>query len=650
MKSYALPDTLACQQEPSPQRRRLLLLVLALTFVRGILYLAIFPPWQHYDEPTHFEYARLIASRARLPQPGDHDLALQQEIAASMQATGFWKEGEAPTLDFWSDKPPDIGIDELHHPPLYYILVALPQWWATHQSVEVQLYLARFGSVLLYMVIVTATYGLLTELLPRRPWVPIAIATFVALLPPFTALMSAVNNDVGAAAATTLLLWASVRLVCRGPSLGRIGMVLLLAGACIVTKSTASAVAVAILLMLVLTYIPRPHRRWLGAGLALLILVTLAAVFTWGEHAAHWYGDEHAAANTRVAVQTPLGRSAFALSADGTPYPRTILQELNRAQGRALQGHVVTLGAWVKAPHDPAEPAEGRFVLKLDDGLNESLHQIEATTKWQFHAFTTTIGTDARGVAVSAVIPRSQDAVRKVYLDGFVLVDGGLPLSQPPRFETDQAAKGQWHGQQITNLVRNGSAESAWPGLKPWISNSTLYRQPASVVLYSLWEWPRIAWVYGPEITTLLQSFWGGFGWNHLRLPAPYIYLLGIVTGVGILGGGIGLVRRAKSGRSRMTKQWPAWGLLGVALLVAWAGAILRIHPVFITRHIFWPVARYASVAIAATAAILCLGWAEIIPRRWTREAAWLGLLTLLLLDAVALWTVILPYYYGGGS
>jgi hypothetical protein len=41
------------------------------------------------------------------------------------------------------------------------------------------------------------------------------------------------------------------------------------------------------------------------------------------------------------------------------------------------------------------------------------------------------------------------------------------------------------------------------------------------------------------------------------------------------------------------------------------------------------------------------MGWSEIVPRRWNREAAWLGLLFLTALDAVAVWTAILPYYYG---
>ncbi|HEY80691.1 MAG TPA: hypothetical protein G4O05_06380, partial [Caldilineae bacterium] len=51
-------------------------LILLLALLNGLLYLFLVPPWQHYDEPGHFEYAWLIADRGRLPQAGDYDPAM----------------------------------------------------------------------------------------------------------------------------------------------------------------------------------------------------------------------------------------------------------------------------------------------------------------------------------------------------------------------------------------------------------------------------------------------------------------------------------------------------------------------------------------------------------------------------------------------
>ena len=70
-------------------RRTLLIGVLTLALIHGTLYLSIVPPWDHYDEPTHFEYGWLIADRLRLPKAGETDQALQREIAASMLEQGF---------------------------------------------------------------------------------------------------------------------------------------------------------------------------------------------------------------------------------------------------------------------------------------------------------------------------------------------------------------------------------------------------------------------------------------------------------------------------------------------------------------------------------------------------------------------------------
>ncbi len=624
-------------------RRRLFFLILALALVRGLLYVAIFPPWQHYDEPTHFEYVRLIAERGRLPRPGDYDLEMRREIAASMQAAGFWKDMGQPQLDFWSDTPPDIGISELGDPPLYYALLALPQFLIRYQEVETELYLARLGSVLLYLVLVATAYGLVGELFPRRQWLPLVVAAFLVLLPPLTDLMSSVNNDVGAAVAASLLLWAGVRLARRGPSPRRIGAVLLLAIVCVLTKNTAALAAGAVVVALAIGYVPRQQRRWLWLSLAVLVPLLVVAVFSWGGTAAHWLSSDQPSAPNRVQVETPLGRSALALAADGSSHPRAVLQELPLEQGQSLRGHTVTFGAWVRA----AEGAEGTFGLRLDDGFDGAWHRVQATSDWQFQAFTATLRTDIPGLAAYAFLPNREDAARQVYVDGLLLVDGEMPVKQPPSLEGFTAEKAQWGAVPVTNLLKNGSAEANWPQLRTWIGDKTLYRHPLPYIFYSLWDWSRTRWIYPLELSILLRSFWGGFGWNHLSLPTPYFYLLGTASGLGLIGFALWLVRRLRSGAEFAPWQRRAWAMMVVAFLAAWASTLLRIHPFVITWRLYYPVSRYAAVVIIPTATILCVGLAEILPGRWRQGAAWLGLLSLLALDTIAIWTVILPYYYG---
>lgn len=635
------PDALA--QPARPSLAGLLPLVLAVALVRGLVYLAAMPPWQHYDEPTHFEYIGLLAERLRLPQPDDYDLEMRREIAASMQAAGFWKDMGQPALDLFSPTPPAIGVSEIHHPPLYYVLLALPQTLLRHQDVETQLYIARLSSVLLYVLVVAAVYGLAAELFRLRPGLPLVAAGLVALLPTLGDLMSGVNNDIGAAAAASLFLWAAVRLLRRGPSPGRLASVLLLAGICLVTKSTAGLVAITGLLVLAGSWL-HARRSWLPWAVAGLLLAgLLVAVVDWRQYAAGWYDGNHGTAPQRLKMEVPLGSYALVLSAAGEEHPSALVQELPPAWGRALASHQVTLGAWLRGSGEPGQ----RAVLRLVDGGGVHAHEIALTDEWQFSSFSVVVAPDSPTVEVIVAASPGGEADGLVYADGLILVPGTYGAEGMPQFEGESAEQAAWGGQEVTNLLRNGSAEAAWPGLRPWLHGSRLYRTGAQEIIHSILDWQRTAWVYRVELMILLQSFWGRFGWGHLVLPETWFPLLGALTLASAVGAALGLARRGL--RTGAAPAWKrrAWWLLGLSLLVAAVGTALRIHPVSELYYTFWPSARYMTVAIGPLAIAFSAGLAELLPPRWHGWAAFAGLLALVALEFVALWTVILPYYYG---
>jgi hypothetical protein len=170
-----------------------------------------------------------------------------------------------------------------------------------------------------------------------------------------------------------------------------------------------------------------------------------------------------------------------------------------------------------------------------------------------------------------------------------------------------------------------------------------LYGYPAAI-FFSLWLGPHRQGYLG---TGFYSELLGRFAWNQVGLPAPLYYLLAVVTLAAITGCVIRLIRFARSVRGRPPWQGAVLGMLGVAFVISWLGAVLHVHPVFVTVGIYWPVARYATVAIIPTAMVICLGLDALVPYRWKGVAAWIGLLAILTLDAVALWSTILPYYYG---
>ncbi len=86
---------------------KVLIIVLLVGLLDGLIFVLLMPPWQHYDEPNHFEYAWLIANRGKLPQMGDYDQEMRRQTAVSMIAHNFFK-GMDFLPDLKSCQPTDM--------------------------------------------------------------------------------------------------------------------------------------------------------------------------------------------------------------------------------------------------------------------------------------------------------------------------------------------------------------------------------------------------------------------------------------------------------------------------------------------------------------------------------------------------------------
>ena len=103
-------------------------IVIIIGLVQGLIYVFLIPPWQHYDEPGHFEYAWMIANHDSFPQKGEYDNSIRLEILESMKKNDFF---EHQNIEYYLDfvdtiRPVWIGITQVGDPPLYYMLAAIP--------------------------------------------------------------------------------------------------------------------------------------------------------------------------------------------------------------------------------------------------------------------------------------------------------------------------------------------------------------------------------------------------------------------------------------------------------------------------------------------------------------------------------------------
>lgn len=276
-RDSAEPSTPEISYHTVPSGSHILRWLLPLAFVHGLLYLAIVPPWQHYDEPPHFAYARLMVLLGRQPTLADVDLETSREIADSMHRFRFWSEGFSP--DLLSAHPPPIGIDQRVHPPLYYAVAALPIRGLQYLSIEMQLYAARLLGVLLYTLVVMCAWRLSVILAPKQPVLHLAIPLLTLTVPAFSDMMSAVNNDVLVNFAIAAMLLGCVWLIRDGLRPVPLLLAILGLGVGLFTKRTAAVAIIPFLLALVWSLHRRSFRWqvWLPAGMALLILAGVAS-------------------------------------------------------------------------------------------------------------------------------------------------------------------------------------------------------------------------------------------------------------------------------------------------------------------------------------------------------------------------------------
>jgi 4-amino-4-deoxy-L-arabinose transferase-like glycosyltransferase len=271
----------------SPHGRRGLFIVrllLLLTLVRGMLYVGLIPPWQHFDEPGHVEYARFVVVERRLPQGlADVNLAIRQEILSSMIEHDFggYIRGWIPSSLF----DPKVPETQFVAQPLYYVLCAVLLCPICHQDIVLQLHALRTFSVLLNVGIVALAYLTARTLFPNDLLVQLGVPLFIVFLPAYTDIMSAVNSDVLANFLFSLLVYLAVIIQREGSSWSRLA---LLGGGLalgLLTKRTmVSALVIPVLLVLF-----AGQRRYGSKGVAIMTgSVVCLSVATVGFAVANW--------------------------------------------------------------------------------------------------------------------------------------------------------------------------------------------------------------------------------------------------------------------------------------------------------------------------------------------------------------------------
>ena len=588
-----------------------LISILLLGLLEAIILAAVIPPWWHYDEPGHFEYAWLAANLPSWPQVGQYDQEMRREVGKSLMQYG-WYQIRNFHPDLSGSEPIVIGVPQVGDPPGYYFLASLPLRVLHNADILAQYYAARSVSFLLYLLIILAAWYAIGEIVPENHPLHWMVPTFLALLPAFTDTMTSVNNDVSAVLAATFFLWASLRLMKRGYSVGRIVFLVLTLALCYLSKNTSWFAF--LLTPFVLAFAIRPG-KFMAAKLglaALVLLLVLFATLQFGSPLA-WYQVPAMSSLPRIKTSaSPAGIYAFQIGGPGVNPGGQIIQFLSPDDIGALQGQTVTLGFWAWASRDSQIISPILTFLTSGDSLaNSTPVQLSLNNQPAFFHQTILVPVDATRASINIQYASQEISDNRIFFNGLVLTAGEINGSTP-QFADPHGTSGKWDDRPFRNLIQNGSA--AQPGIRfrPWANRLTTrylsirgFNPP--LILATLQDWKGTGWYYQESIITMFRTFWASVAGDKVPVawPPANIFLV-LITASGVAGTILALWFERKSLR------WDMVVVLGLALVLPWIMAGTRGASDYSLSPLY-PWARYAYPAILPTALMLCVGWLELL-------------------------------------
>lgn len=308
--------------EPAADTRRAiardLLIVFLIALGVRVAWVVVIPPWQAPDEPDHFTYVSFIVEQGKIFHPPLSSYPpYSKEVTDSWGLTLFGEIASAgiarpPNLLYLphvydyrtardyeaphQDRLSNAAGRATPHPPLYYLLVAMPYWLLHNAPVLSRLFAVRCGSATLGALSCVFGYLLAYEFRRERRW-GWALGLCMALLPMYVFLTSTVNNDVGMDLFATALIWLIVR-VWRQDGLSRpLAFTLGLAsGLTLLTKATVYGIVLVAGIVLLVKMIPivraQIGRAWLALpALGMYAVGVIIGYGPWALFHRRYYGD-----------------------------------------------------------------------------------------------------------------------------------------------------------------------------------------------------------------------------------------------------------------------------------------------------------------------------------------------------------------------
>lgn len=255
-------------------------LLLAARFALGVGYSLVIPPWESFDEPGHFQYARYIAVTGHLLDPNDPEA---ERIWSRFQPPLYYLL-VAPILTFFDlhggvvepDRNPFLGDGSTG----LNVVVASANPDALIIATENALLAGRLFGVIVSTSSAIGMYLAARRLWPDRPGLTLAVTSLYAFWPQIVFLGSVMTNDLLVISLGPVLLYAIVRIRQEGITPGNTALLALTVGAAILTKLNGLAFVVPAGLAILIGLPTRivTHRSWVAPVIVLSLSALALAV------------------------------------------------------------------------------------------------------------------------------------------------------------------------------------------------------------------------------------------------------------------------------------------------------------------------------------------------------------------------------------
>lgn len=191
--------------------------VLAVSFIKGLMWIAMVPLFEAPDEPVQFDYVLKIAENKKIffDRNDKKDSFQSEEICTAARYSGLLKfspsyrnkynftpdqtgenEKNIDSLPFSLRKEnSDIPAISIQYPPFYYLLATVPYGIFYNSSIITRVFAVRLFSLLLALLTIFAVYKTAELVFAKQKYLPAIIALLVSFNPMFTFISSSVNSD-----------------------------------------------------------------------------------------------------------------------------------------------------------------------------------------------------------------------------------------------------------------------------------------------------------------------------------------------------------------------------------------------------------------------------------------------------------------------